>query len=159
MDKEESVSDTLDQNELVRKVYHTDARVTAMEGEIRQLAGGVSRIENMLLNKPAPNILGWIGAGLVVVSMLAAGLFGIAQYIDLTQQDIRVDVNSRGTVIDEFRSFKEGTHYEMGRIHEWKEQQTRQQQHFDERMHQLESEINRIDSEGSRVWSRGQSQP
>lgn len=153
------MAEALDQNELVRKVYHTDARVTAMEGEIRQLSGGVSRIESMLLNKPAPNILGWVGAGLVVISMISAGLFAIAQYIDLTQQDIRVDVNSRGAVIDEFRSFKEGTHYEMGRIHEWKEQQLRQQQHFDERMHHLESEINRIDSEGSRVWSREQSRP
>jgi hypothetical protein len=108
------------ESELIQKVYHTDARVTAMEGEMRVLSQGVSRIETMLLNKPGPNYLGWLGAGISIFTLCVGGVFGVAQYVELTLSPIRQDIAERESVIREFGQFKNEIHYELGKIHEWK---------------------------------------
>lgn len=159
MDKEQVVPEAIDQNELVKKVYHTDARVTAMEGEIRQLAGGVSRIESMLLNKPEPNVLGWVGAGMAAIGFIAALLFGVASYIDLRLTPLRDNVSSRGDMIAEYQQFRQREAYDQGKEDEWMRHYELRSKMHDDKFKELQEEIHRLDSEGSRVWERKESLP
>lgn len=156
--KEERVKEDIDQNDILQKVYHTDARVTAMEGEIRSISGGLVRIENMLLNKPEPNVLGWLGAGFTFVGFVAALLFGVASYVDLTLSPIRGDVKARAEVVAEHHEFRREQAYDQGRTDEWRRQYEERVEHNHDRLHDIEDDISRIDSEGSRVWQRKQPQ-
>jgi len=102
-----------EESKIWEKVYHTDARVSAMEGQLSDLSAGVQRIESHLLNKPRENILSWVIAA-------AGALWGVAMYIDMSLEPIE-DVQQRNMeVVTVFREFKEEVHYEMGILHEWK---------------------------------------
>lgn len=106
-------------SDIWEKVYHTDARVTAMEGQLSDVSGAVSRIEQHLLNKPTPNIQ---SLALTIVLGCATLFFSLAQYVNLELTPIQNQIESRSDALQDFQDFKHQTHYEFGRLHEWKEQ-------------------------------------
>lgn len=113
MSKDGIFKDSSEENELIRKVYHTDARVTAMEGQLSSITAGMGRIEAKMMEQPETNYLSWFLA-------IAAVMFGVAQYVELVNDPIRALMAQRNEPIVDFREFKQETHYEMGKIHEWK---------------------------------------
>ena len=158
-------------SDIWEKVYHTDARVTAMEGQLSDVNNAVSRIEQHLLNKPTPNVY---SLGLTILLGCGTVFFSLAQYVNLELAPIQDQINHRGGIISEFTAFKHQTHYEFGGLHEWKADHTTELQHMDDRMHQIEDrvrgteiqaattqnrlekvedEIDKIDTYGSRRWS------
>jgi hypothetical protein len=123
MIRNDEVREAVDQQELVKKVYHTDARVTAMEGEIRQLAGGVSRIETLLLNKQETSPLQWFGIIFSVLTLVGALVWGGGEYIEARLGIIRSEQALQHRSIDKLQDAQLEYQYELGRVHEWKEQE------------------------------------
>lgn len=122
-----------DDKQIWEKVLHTDARVTAMEGQLNDLSEGVARIEAYLLNRPAPNYLGWAAACLTGFSMLVGALWMVIQYVNLTQEPLRSDITHIEDRQNEFEEFKHQTHYEFGILHEYKRTQERVDAKIDSR--------------------------
>lgn len=106
---------------LERMVYHTDARVTAMEGQLSTMGGSINRIEHALLNKQPPNLAAWVGIVITIFLAGIGGLYGIAQYISLTQSPILDAVAVLDDKMQGVREYQRETHYEFGVVHERKE--------------------------------------
>jgi hypothetical protein len=108
----------MDERRVWEKVMHTDARVTAMEGQMHDMGNAVSRIETLLLNKqPQPTAL--IGILFTALTLLAAMLFGMAQYTSLALVPITNDVAEHRMSIDDMSEFKEEMQYKLGALEEW----------------------------------------
>ena len=115
---EQVVSKTTDLRDMV---YHTDARVTAMEGQLTGLGQAMNRIEAHMMNKPPFNAAPWISIGLVILFAGIGGMFTGMKYIQLTQEPLRADIQDlrnedrlerdREQRIEDF--MKE-THYQVG---------------------------------------------
>ena len=139
--------------DLWEKVYHTDARVSAMESELSNVAAVTARIEHHLLNKPPVNFAAWVGIGITILSLAVAGLFGISQYIQLTLQPIQQALLSSEAVNAEYQQFRQQTAYELGVAETERKFLHKEIDHDHEQLHALRDNISRIDSEGSRVWA------
>jgi hypothetical protein len=109
--------------DLREKVYHTDARVTAMESQITDMNQSMGRIENLLLNRQT-NPIALVGITLSALTLLAGMMFGIAQFTQLALRPIEEDVAEHRKSLDEISDFKESIQYKMGALEEW-------QQHID----------------------------
>lgn len=164
-------------SDIWEKVYHTDARVTAMEGQLSDVSGAVSRIEQHLLNKPEPNVTAWIGIAFGVLTFIVGLLWVVVQYVHLNNEPIQETMAARGEVLQEYTEFKHQTHYEFGGIHEWKAaydtRLVKDEAEFNSlkerirvaetgaavtanRLQKVESEIDKIDLYGSRRWTQGE---
>lgn len=117
------------QTDLREMVYHTDARVTAMEGQVNTLVLSHNRTEGKIdqlisnLNQPKHvNWAAWVGVALTFMAMSIGGLYGISQYITLTQAPIIEEVAYQRDITQTIRGFQRETHYEVGVQHtknEW----------------------------------------
>lgn len=160
-------------NDIWEKVYHTDARVTAMEGQLQELSNSMARIEGHLINKPEQSFSTYAGLFLSILTILGGLIWGMTNYIDLTLHPVRNNIEN---LIDKqamFSEFRYQTHYEFGMLHEWQKDTKGELLHNHERMHSaqeerisnsksirgleskvgdIEGEIVRIDSHGSRRW-------
>lgn len=150
----DEVKDQKEEKAIWEKIYHTDARLTAMEGQMTDLSDGVKRIEQYLLHKDPPNTLGWltaVGGGLV---MLFTFVFGMVQYIDITLEPIEQLIESRQTIVEDFGSFKHEMHYEVGRLHENKELMRKEWEEMDSRLDGAEDDIAAVESKASTTRDR-----
>jgi hypothetical protein len=116
------------QSDLREMVYHTDARVTAMEGQLSAVATGQQRTESKLdhliqtLSQPEHvNWAAWVGVGVSVIVLLVGGTIGFTNYIALTQDPMLNEISYIIEKLGELREFQRETHYEFGLIHEAKE--------------------------------------
>ena len=109
--------------EIWEKVYHTDARVTAMEGQLTDLSHGVNRIEAHLLNKPPVNVAAWVAVVLTFVAMVVGLVWGMTNYIELTLGPTRIAMSNVIREVADLEAFQHETHYEIGVLHEWKRTQ------------------------------------
>lgn len=161
------------------KVYHTDARVTAMEGQLSDVSSSVGRIEQHLLNKPPVNIVGWIGVFLTLVTFFGGTVLGLTNYIELVLEPVRVELVEAAEVRAKFADFKGHSLHEFGTIQQWKADTSDELEHQHERLHyiqdqisglekqtatneeafsQLNSKVINIDEMGSRRWIEAQSE-
>lgn len=154
---------------VLERVAKTETSVAALENDMRTVMTGVSDIRKMLMESQKgkdPNYGMWIG-------LVAAVLFGVAQYVDMGLEPLEDTIVQRQGVIQTFQDFKHQTHYEFGMIHEWKSEHKKEVTHLDERMHQMEDrlrateieaattanrlekvedEVHKVDTYGSRRW-------
>ena len=140
------------------KVYHTDARVSAMETELGNVTAGVVRIEAHLLNKPEINVTAWIGVVLTGLGLMVGMLFGMVNYVDIKQQPIIDSLAARDVLLKEYQDFRKDTAYEHGRQDALNASMKESVDLNRTRLHAVEKEVNRIDSEGSKVWARDRGQ-
>ena len=116
------------QQDLREMVYHTDARVTAMEGQLASVASSQSRTESKLdqlinsLHQPKNvNYAAWVGVCLSLIAMLVGGTLTFTNYVKLTQDPIVIDADYNRHQINELREFQRQTHYEFGLLSQSKE--------------------------------------
>ena len=146
------------QTDLREMVYHTDARVTAMEGQLNTVAQGQHRTESKLdqlihhLNQP-PNInwAAWVGVGISILVMVVGGTIGFTNYIHLTQTPIVVDTTYNRDKIQELREFQRETHYEFGIFHTQTERAQEDRQELWDHVHQRERKDEEQDGQLSRL--------
>jgi len=124
--------------DLREMVYHTDARVTAMEGQMSNIAANQAKdsqkLDNLIsaLNQPRHvNYAAWVGVGLTAVALLIGGTIGMVNYMSLTQDPLEKIVDGNTTDIDDLHEFQRATHYRFG---------------------EREIQDGKIDSEISRLW-------
>ena len=125
--------------DLREMVYHTDARVTAMEGQLSDMGNAMNRIEQHLLNKPPTFNLGNIMA---LLGFAATVMIGGAAYLDTQLNHIRDDIVENDSEIHDINEFRHQTHYEMSNLHHLMSQW----EHFDELMHKRDDRINQIEN-------------
>ena len=108
-------------NDLREMVYHTDARVTAMEGQISNIATNQNKdsqkLDNLVnaINRPRNvNYAAWVGVGLTTVALLIGGTVGVVNYMRLTQDPLADIVIGNTTDIDDLHEFQRATHYRFG---------------------------------------------
>lgn len=108
-------------NDLREMVYHTDARVTAMEGQMSNIATNQAKdsqkLDNLVnaLNQPRNvNYAAWVGVGLTAVALLIGGTIGMVNYITLTQDPLSDIVVGNTTDIDGLHEFQRATHHRFG---------------------------------------------
>ena len=111
------VTDT-NNNEIWEKVYHTDARVTAMESQLSDLNNSMGRIESLLLNRQT-SPMSIVGIMLTALTFLGGLLFGMSQFTHLTLLPISDDVAEHRVAIDRFSEYKEEMGYKLGALEEW----------------------------------------
>ena len=100
--------------DLREMVYHTDARVTAMESQLTGLGHSMDRIEANLMNKPPFNAAPWVGIGLTIIMGITGMGFTALNYISLTQEpleDVVRTLASKQALIEDFRT---QSHFEIG---------------------------------------------
>ena len=108
-------------NDLREMVYHTDARVTAMEGQMSNIATNQAKdsqkLDNLInvLNQPRNvNYAAWVGVGLTAVALLIGGTIGMVNYMQLTQDPLARRVVGNTTDINDLHEFQRATHYRFG---------------------------------------------
>jgi len=108
-------------NDLREMVYHTDARVTAMESQMSNIAANQAKdsqkLDNLIsvLNQPKNvNYAAWVGVGLTTVALLIGGTIGMVNYMRLTQDPLEKIVDGNTTDIDDLHEFQRATHYRFG---------------------------------------------
>ena len=108
-------------NDLREMVYHTDARVTAMEGQMHNIAANQTKdsqkLDNLVnvLNQPRNvNYAAWVGVGLTAVALLVGGTIGMVNYMQLTQDPLAERVVGNTIDIDDLHEFQRATHYRFG---------------------------------------------
>jgi hypothetical protein len=87
-------------SELLERIHHTDSRVTAMETKVDSMAGGISRIESAVLNKPPVNFAAWVGIALSIITISGGGFLLMTGYVDLTLEPLWDDVRDAERAID-----------------------------------------------------------
>lgn len=137
MNKEgETVADRLakrERDDLLEKVYHTDARVTAMESQMATVVNSMSRIESALVNKQAtPSTLITMIVG--ALTLMSAMVFGVFQMTALSQQPIVNDVSEHRESINKILEDGKQISYNMGRLAEW-------QAHAEERINRVDTSV------------------
>ena len=161
---------------VLERVAKTEQAVTALEGDVKAVASTVNDIRAIIIeqNKPEPpNVIGWIGVGFTVVSLIGILLFGMAEYVHMQIEPMRLRMSERQKPIDEFWMFKNEMHYEMGRVHERELWVSESLSELDERVDEaenlfnegkteaagamqrlsaMEKELDKIDLYGSRRW-------
>lgn len=140
---------------VLERVAKTEQAITALEGDVKAVASTVNDIRSIILehNKPEPpNVIGWIGVGFTVVSLIGILLFGMAEYVQMQIDPIRDTMAARQKPLDEFWMFKNEMHYEMGKIHEREEWVSEALDELDERVDEAEDMFNesRVVSSGAR---------
>jgi hypothetical protein len=143
-------------NDLATMVYHTDARVTAMEGQLTGLGQSMSRIEAHMMDKPPFNAAPWIGIGLTILFAGIGGMFTGMKYIQLTQEPLRVDIQELWSADrlerereQKVMEFIKQTHYEFGRITEWKDGHIDASNNHDSRFHSLEEKVGALQEQSA----------
>jgi chaperonin cofactor prefoldin len=131
------------------KVMHTDARVTAMESQIKDVSISVNRIETMLLNKQETSPLAWFGVIFSVLTLVGGLVWTMTQYMALQLDPIEADLKSRDAVVQAYYEFKNQTHYEMGQIHAYRDAGEKEIDHLHERYHNLQDRVNRLEHNGT----------
>lgn len=133
------MSDSVPKSEtdLREMVYHTDARVTAMEGQLDSIAHSLSRtdtkIDQVIHAINAPKDINWVGIGALCISMIVAmfgGARGMVEYVTITQAPILSTLDEHSDVLSHLREFQQQTHYEFGQ--------------FSTKAGQLEKEVERL---------------
>jgi len=105
-------------DDLWEKIYHTDARVSAMESQMQDMGGSINRIESMLLNKQTPP-LAIIGVMLTALTLLAGLLFGMSQITQASIAPLADDVAEHRIALDKLSSFEADMQYKLGALEEW----------------------------------------
>lgn len=141
-----SSSDMKDNNEILEKVYHTDARVTAMEAQIADISHSMGRIETLLLNKQETSPLAWFGVIFSVLTLCGGLLAAMVTYFSMSTEPLRDKMLEHEKYVSEFSDFKHQTHYEMGMLHEWKRA-------TDERIEDVKQSVEKVDMHGSRRFN------
>jgi chaperonin cofactor prefoldin len=131
------------------KVMHTDARVTAMESQIKDVSSSVSRIENLLINKQETSPLAWFGVIFSVLTLVGGLVWGMTQYMALQLDPIEDDLQARDAIVQAYYEFKNQTHYEMGQIHAYRKAGEKEIDHLHERYHDLQDRVNRLEHKGT----------
>lgn len=135
---------------VLERVAKTETSVQALENDMRTVMAGVSDIRGMLMDSQKgkdPNYGLWIG-------LVAAGLLGVAQYVDITLEPIEQLINARQEVIENFGSFKHEMHYEVGRLHENKELMAKEFAELDSRVDGAEASLSAVESKASTTRDR-----
>lgn len=140
------------QQDLREMVYHTDARVTAMEGQISTIGQNQLRseqkIDNLItyLNQPKHiNWAAWVGVGLTAIIMMVGGLFGVAQYVALVNEPQIQDIHYNRDQMQDYRAFQREMHYEVGRTVE-------NEQHFQSEIDKLWDHIHALEEADKDVY-------
>ena len=125
MNKDDSVTDNEpNYAHVLERVAKTETSVAALENDMRTVMAGVSDIRGMLMESQKakdPNYGLIVGGVFTLLAALGSTLVGVVEYVDLTLEPMRQEMAERQEPIDQFWMFKNEMHYEMGRIHEWKE--------------------------------------
>jgi len=123
----QSMTDNKDETSLRQLVYHTDARVTAMEGSLSSLTDGQLRqeqkIDHLISNLNKPKDINWAGwAGLVLVVVL--GAIGFTQrtqeFVALTLQPVNEEIAQNYVTVKEIQEDIIEFHKEVGIAQEFR---------------------------------------
>lgn len=113
------------QQDLREMVYHTDARVTAMEGQLTSISHSLSRTDQKLGQVisaiSAPKDVNWVGLGALALSFivaLAGGAKFMTEYVVLTLDPVQQELTVASNRISGLRDFQHQTHYEFGGLHQ-----------------------------------------
>ena len=136
------------QQDLREMVYHTDARVTAMEGQITTIGNNQLRSEQKIdqlinvINSPRQvNWAAWAGVCLTIIIMIVGGLFGVAQYVALVNEPQVQDINYNRTSIGEMKEWQNQTHYEFGVSHSVQDRHSKDIEEMWDRMLEFNRDI------------------
>ena len=112
------------EKDLREMVYHTDSRVTALEGAVGTIGTNQLRSEQKLdqlinsINAPKQiNYAAWVGVGLTTLAMVLAGAFGLGSYIGLVNEPQMIDIANNNKAIEKLGEWQQQTHYEFGVLH------------------------------------------
>jgi hypothetical protein len=132
-------------NDLREMVYHTDARVTAMEGKINYVADGQDKlameVRSFISTQTQPrntNYAAWVGVFLSGVVMLIGGTLGLTRVFTLAQEPLLQDVATNSKYVDALKVWQNQTHYEFGVQHENNATQTSEIDRLWEHIHKQE---------------------
>ncbi len=98
-------------------VYHTDARVTAMEGRIGGMDQKLDTLISSITTPKEQHMAAWVMAGLMFLGMIIAGALGLGQYISLVNEPAHQDIEHLSEKLGELSTWQHQTHYEFGVIH------------------------------------------
>lgn len=145
---EERVNNPVKDNaEILEKVYHTDARVSAMESQMADMSHSMGRIESLLLNRQT-NPLSIVGIMLTALTLLGGLLFGMAQIMHLTMAPVSDDVAEHREALDSFVAFKENTQYKFGALEEWQKSETNRLNRISGRVDDIDDRMRDTGEEG-----------
>ena len=130
-----------------KKVYDTDARVSSIEGQVKDVSMSVGRIEQHLLNKPPVNITAWVSVVIGLITLFGGTVLALVNYVDLTLVPVRAELVQHDTALKQYNEFKHQTHYEIGKIHQWSEAETLGA--YPDRIRELEKSVSRLEAPNS----------
>ena len=140
MSAEGSGADVNRLQELERRTYHIDGEVSGLKTQIGSILQSLSRIEQAFHNKPPVNWAAWVGVGITFMAMLVGGVFALAQYVQLTQSPLLVGKQENTKAVTDLQLFQHQAHYEIGILHEHKEQVNAEVDKLWEHIHKLEDQ-------------------
>lgn len=142
--------------DLKEMVYHTDARVTAMEGRLGTIDSNQQRQEAKLdtlihhLNQPRNvNWAGWGGLGLGVLLALFGAAKFMVEYTSLTDVPIQKDIAVLRSSDSVFSEFQRATHYRFGEFDMLTKTIQSDQKHKDDLYHKLDDRVRELESKAA----------
>ena len=133
MKEEEEVKE----RSLSEMVYHTDARVTAMEQQLMGLGNALSRIEAHMMNKPPMPVAPWVAIGLTVLALAVGSLYGILEVVELSMVPVREEIRDNTSTIHHLTEFQTQTHFEVGKTEAREEAQQEELLNLRNHVHEL----------------------
>jgi len=114
-------NDQLDSQRLLRveaEGHETRQEMAALKSDVSNIMTVLSRVENAMMNQPPT----WSnGTVLVLVASIGAFLFGITEYVHLTQDPLRSELRSLSEWKHDKDEFQRATHHRMGEQQVFKE--------------------------------------
>lgn len=111
--------------DLREMVYHTDARVTALDGKLNYVVNSSDQlaveVRGFIAQQSKPkdvNYAAWTGVFLTLIALLIGGTIGFSNYVTLTQAPLKELTEKNTTRVAGLRTFQQQTHYELGVVHE-----------------------------------------
>lgn len=124
--------------DLVGMIYHTDGRVSAVESKLDAQGQQLNRIEAAVLNKPPA----WNNSNVMALALVVGSfLVGITGYVSMQLSPVNQAIVEFKEIANESLQFQKQTHYEFGRLSEWKEEHVEAFKHHDELYHELERRV------------------
>lgn len=131
------------QADLRDMVYHTDARVSAMESQLASVADAMNRLEQHLLNKPEK----WnSGSIIALLSLVASIVIGGSVFLDSQLSHVKDDIVELTAEAKVNQEFRHQMHFEVGVMKHSFEVNDEKWQHFDMLMHQRDDRINGVEN-------------
>ena len=136
-----------------QRLRHVEQEQATLKTEVKGLAATqqtqgaqLDRIEQLILNKPPM----W-NTGTVLSAVLGVGgiFFGLSQYIAFQVDPIKKELGWALEKLEQHSEVDKQTYYEMGKLHFYMDEDSRDDQHMDERFHWSEDRIRELEAKAA----------